>query len=127
MKYTKEWENLTNSMGYWVDMNDPYITYDNRYIESVWWLLSQLHKKGYLYKGYTIQPYSPAAGTGLSTHELNQPGCYRDVKDTTVTAAFKIEDPRPEMTEWGTPCFPRMDHNTVDTSVKHCTVRWPED
>lgn len=105
MKYTKEWENLTNSMGYWVDMNDPYITYDNRYIESVWWLLSQLHKKGYLYKGYTIQPYSPAAGTGLSTHELNQPGCYRDVKDTTVTAAFKIEDPRPEMTEWGTPCF----------------------
>ncbi|WP_302062574.1 isoleucine--tRNA ligase [uncultured Muribaculum sp.] len=105
MKYTKEWENLTNSMGYWVDMNDPYITYDNRYIESVWWLLSQLHKKGYLYKGYTIQPYSPAAGTGLSTHELNQPGCYRDVKDTTVTAAFKIVDPRPEMTEWGTPCF----------------------
>ena len=105
MKYTKEWENLTNSMGYWVDMNDPYITYDNRYIESVWWLLNQLHKKGYLYKGYTIQPYSPAAGTGLSTHELNQPGCYRDVKDTTVTAAFKIVDPRPEMTEWGTPCF----------------------
>lgn len=105
MKYTKEWETLTNSMGYWVDMNDPYITYDNRYIESVWWLLSQLYNKGYLYKGYTIQPYSPAAGTGLSTHELNQPGCYRDVKDTTVTALFAITDPRPEMTEWGKPYF----------------------
>lgn len=105
MKYTKEWENLTNSMGYWVDMNDPYITYDNRYIESVWWLLSRLHKNGYLYKGYTIQPYSPAAGTGLSTHELNQPGCYRDVKDTTVTAIFKIVAPLPEMEGWGTPCF----------------------
>ena len=105
MKYTKEWETLTNSMGYWVDMNDPYITYDNRYIESVWWLLSQLYKKGYLYKGYTIQPYSPAAGTGLSTHELNQPGCYRDVKDTTVTALFAMVDPRPEMTEWGNPYF----------------------
>ena len=105
MKYTKEWETLTNSMGYWVDMNDPYITYDNRYIESVWWLLSQLYKKGYLYKGYTIQPYSPAAGTGLSTHELNQPGCYRDVKDTTVTALFAMVDPRPEMAEWGKPYF----------------------
>ncbi|MBR5332213.1 MAG: isoleucine--tRNA ligase [Muribaculaceae bacterium] len=105
MKYTKEWETLTNSMGYWVDMNDPYITYDNRYIESVWWLLSQLYKKGYLYKGYTIQPYSPAAGTGLSTHELNQPGCYRDVKDTTVTALFAMVNPRPEMAEWGKPYF----------------------
>ncbi|WP_290456380.1 isoleucine--tRNA ligase [Muribaculum intestinale] len=105
MKYTREWENLTNSMGYWVDMNDPYITYDNRFIESVWWLLSQLHKKGYLYKGYTIQPYSPAAGTGLSSHELNQPGCYRDVKDTTVTAQFVIEEPKPEMAECGTPVF----------------------
>lgn len=105
MKYTKEWETLTNSMGYWVDMENPYITYDNRYIESVWWLLSQLYNKGYLYKGYTIQPYSPAAGTGLSTHELNQPGCYRDVKDTTVTALFAMTDPRPEMTEWGKPYF----------------------
>ena len=105
MKYTKEWETLTNSMGYWVDMNDPYITYDNRYIESVWWLLSQLYNKGYLYKGYTIQPYSPAAGTGLSTHELNQPGCYRDVKDTTVTALFAMVNPRPEMAEWGKPYF----------------------
>ena len=105
MKYTKEWETLTNSMGYWVDMNAPYITYDNRYIESVWWLLSQLYNKGYLYKGYTIQPYSPAAGTGLSTHELNQPGCYRDVKDTTVTALFAMVNPRPEMAEWGKPYF----------------------
>lgn len=105
MKYTREWETLTNSMGYWVDMNDPYITYDNRYIESVWWLLSQLYKKGYLYKGYTIQPYSPAAGTGLSTHELNQPGCYRDVKDTTCIAEFTIKDPKESMKGWGTPCF----------------------
>ena len=80
MKYTKEWEDLTHQMGYWVDMKDPYITYDNRYIETLWWLLKQLYKKDLLYKGYTIQPYSPAAGTGLSSHELNQPGCYRDVK-----------------------------------------------
>lgn len=105
MKYTREWESLTNSMGYWVDMDNPYITYDNRYIESVWWLLRQLYDKGYLYKGYTIQPYSPAAGTGLSTHELNQPGCYRDVKDTTVTALFEMTDPREEMKQWGRPCF----------------------
>ncbi|MDD3196561.1 MAG: isoleucine--tRNA ligase, partial [Paludibacter sp.] len=93
MKYTREWEDLTEKMGYWVDMNDPYITYDNRYIESLWWLLKQLYSKGLLYKGYTIQPYSPAAGTGLSTHELNQPGCYRDVKDTTCVAQFKINNP----------------------------------
>ena len=93
MKYTREWEDLTVKMGYWVDMNDPYITYDNRYIETLWWLLKQLYNKGLLYKGYTIQPYSPAAGTGLSTHELNQPGCYRDVKDTTVVAQFKLKNP----------------------------------
>ena len=105
MKYTKEWEDLTHKMGYWVDMKNPYITYDNRYIESVWWLLQQLYKKNYLYKGYTIQPYSPAAGTGLSSHELNQPGCYRDVKDTTCTAMFRIKDPKPEMTGWGTSYF----------------------
>ncbi|MBD5315640.1 MAG: isoleucine--tRNA ligase [Bacteroides sp.] len=105
MKYTREWEALTSSMGYWVDMLDPYITYDNRFIESVWWLLNQLYKKGYLYKGYTIQPYSPAAGTGLSSHELNQPGCYRDVKDTTCTAIFRMLDPKPEMTGWGQPSF----------------------
>ena len=91
LKYTKEWEDLTTKMGYWVDMNDPYITYDNRYIETLWWLLKQLYNKGLLYKGYTIQPYSPAAGTGLSTHELNQPGCYRDVKDTTCVAQFKLK------------------------------------
>ena len=90
MKYTREWEDLTEKMGYWVDMNDPYVTYDNRYIETLWWLLKQLYNKGLLYKGYTIQPYSPAAGTGLSTHELNQPGCYRDVKDTTVVAQFRL-------------------------------------
>ena len=90
MKYTREWEDLTTKMGYWVDMNDPYITYDNRYIETLWWLLKQLYNKNLLYKGYTIQPYSPAAGTGLSTHELNQPGCYRDVKDTTCVAQFHL-------------------------------------
>ncbi len=89
MKYTREWEELTRIMGYWVNMDDPYITYDNRYIETVWWLLKQIYSKGLLYKGYTIQPYSPAAGTGLSSHELNQPGCYRDVKDTTAVAQFK--------------------------------------
>ena len=92
LKYTKEWEDLTHQMGYWVDMNDPYITYDNRYIETLWWLLKQLYNKNLLYKGYTIQPYSPAAGTGLSTHELNQPGCYRDVKDTTCVAQFKLKN-----------------------------------
>jgi isoleucyl-tRNA synthetase len=90
MRYTREWEDLTERMGYWVDMNNPYITYDNRYIETLWWLLKQLYQKDLLYKGYTIQPYSPAAGTGLSTHELNQPGCYRDVKDTTIVAQFKV-------------------------------------
>lgn len=105
MKYTAEWTDLTHKMGYWVDLDDPYITYDNRYIESVWYLLGELYRKGYLYKGYTIQPYSPAAGTGLSSHELNQPGCYRDVKDTTATALFTILDPKEEMTGWGTPCF----------------------
>jgi isoleucyl-tRNA synthetase len=89
MKYTREWEELTRIMGYWVNMDDPYITYDSRYIETVWWLLKQIYNKGLLYKGYTIQPYSPAAGTGLSSHELNQPGCYRDVKDTTIVAQFK--------------------------------------
>ena len=105
MKYTKEWEDLTQKMGYWVDMENPYITYDNRYIETLWYLLKKLYDKGLLYKGYTIQPYSPAAGTGLSTHELNQPGCYRDVKDLTVVAQFKIKTPKPKMTAWGTPYF----------------------
>ncbi len=105
MKYTKEWTDLTHRMGYWVDLENPYITYDQRYMESVWWLLARLYKKGYLYKGYTIQPYSPAAGTGLSSHELNQPGCYRDVKDLTATVLFDILDPKPEMEGWGRPCF----------------------
>ena len=94
MKYTREWTNLTKQMGYWVDLDNPYITYDNKYIETLWYLLKQLYEKGYLYKGFTIQPYSPAAGTGLSSHELNQPGCYRDVKDLTCTAKFHLKDGR---------------------------------
>ncbi|MBQ6871183.1 MAG: isoleucine--tRNA ligase [Bacteroidales bacterium] len=105
MKYTKEWVSLTERIGYWVDMDNPYITYDNKYIETLWYLLKDIYGKGLLYKGYTIQPYSPAAGTGLSSHELNQPGCYRDVKDTTVVGQFRILDPKPEMTQWGTPYF----------------------
>jgi len=105
MMYTAEWRELTEKMGYFVDLDHPYITYDNKYIETLWWLLKQFYQKGLLYKGYTIQPYSPAAGTGLSSHELNQPGCYRDVKDTTCTAQFKMKNPKPEMTEWGTPYF----------------------
>ena len=105
MKFTKEWTDLTHKMGYWVDTEDPYITYDNRYIETLWWLLKELYKKNLLYKGYTIQPYSPAAGTGLSSHELNLPGCYKDVKDTTVIGQFRMLDPKPEMNEWGTPYF----------------------
>ncbi|MDF1698263.1 MAG: isoleucine--tRNA ligase [Saprospiraceae bacterium] len=98
MQYKDVWDDITKKMGYWVDLNDPYITFENNYIESVWWLLKQLHEKDYLYKGYSIQPYSPAAGTGLSTHELNQPGCYKDVTDTTVTAQFEtLEDTLPEI------------------------------
>ena len=105
MMFTQEWRDLTEKMGYFVDLDNPYITYDNKYIETLWWLLKQFYNKGLLYKGYTIQPYSPAAGTGLSSHELNQPGCYRDVKDTTCTALFKMKNPKPEMTGWGTPYF----------------------
>ena len=105
MKFTAEWRQLTEEMGYFVDLDNPYITYDNKYMETLWWLLSQLYNKGLLYKGYTIQPYSPGAGTGLSSHELNQPGCYRDVKDTTVTALFKAVNPKEEWTRWGTPYF----------------------
>ena len=132
MKFTREWETLTNNMGYWVDMANPYITYDNRYIESVWWLLAQLYQKGYLYKGYTIQPYSPAAGTGLSSHELNQPGCYRDVKDTTCVAQFEVLDPRPEQLGWGKPFFlawtttpwtlPSNTALCVGPQIKYCFV-----
>ena len=111
MMFTAEWRELTEKMGYFVDLDNPYITYDNKYIETLWWLLKQFYNKGLLYKGYTIQPYSPAAGTGLSSHELNQPGCYRDVKDTTCTALFKVKmcDEHPEFAEfaenWGTPYF----------------------
>ncbi len=105
MKYTKEWEDLTHQMGYWVNMDDPYITYDSRYIETLWYLLKELYKKNLLYKGYTIQPYSPAAGTGLSSHELNQPGCYRDVKDTTCVAQFKIKQAKAEWTTFGSAYF----------------------
>jgi len=92
MRYTNIWNDLTEKIGYWVDLDDPYITYKPKYMETVWWLLKQLYNKGLLYKGYTIQPYSPKAGTGLSSHELNQPGCYRDVSDTTITAQFKVKD-----------------------------------
>ena len=106
MKYTDKWEELTRVMGYWVDMQDPYVTYDNRYIESVWWLLQQLYNKGLLYKGYTIQPFSPAAGTGLSSHELNQPGCYRNVKDTSAVAMFEVkESSLPELKSAALPTF----------------------
>lgn len=105
MKFTREWEDLTHKMGYWVNMDDPYITYDNRYIETLWYLLKTLYNKKLLYKGYTIQPYSPAAGTGLSSHELNQPGCYRDVKDTTCVAQFKITQPKDEWTTFGDAYF----------------------
>ena len=105
MMFTQEWADLSHLMGYWVDMENPYITYENSYIETLWWLLKQLYNKGLLYKGYTIQPYSPGAGTGLSSHELNQPGCYRDVKDTTMTAQFEITDAPAEWQQHGTPVF----------------------
>ena len=105
MKFTAEWRQLTEEMGYFVDLDHPYITYDNKYIETLWWLLRQLYDKGLLYKGYTIQPYSPGAGTGLSSHELNQPGCYRDVKDTTATALFELTEPKSEWGEWGKAYF----------------------
>ena len=105
MKFTAEWRQLTEELGYVVDLDHPYITYDNKYIETLWWLLRRLYDKGLLYKGYTIQPYSPGAGTGLSSHELNQPGCYRDVKDTTCTALFEILDAKDEWQEWGRPYF----------------------
>ena len=127
MKYTAEWTNLTKQMGYWVDLENPYITYDNKYIETLWYLLKELYKKGYLYKGYTIQPYSPAAGTGLSSHELNQPGCYRDVKDLTCTAKFHLKDGRYIIawttTPWTLPsntalCVgPKIDYVAVKTSA----------
>ena len=106
MKYTKEWVSLTERIGYWVDMNDPYITYDNRYIETLWYLLKKIYDKGLLYKGYSIQPYSPAAGTGLSSHELNQPGCYRDVKDTTAIVQFEVIKNEKSQILYGCETFP---------------------
>ncbi|EPB65793.1 tRNA ligase class I, partial [Ancylostoma ceylanicum] len=111
MRYTDIWNNLTKEMGYWVDMDHPYITYESKYMESVWWLLGELYKKNLLYKGYTIQPYSPKAGTGLSSHELNQPGCYRDVTDTTVVAQFKVkaEDTQPVFQKFGVPASNEAD------------------
>src|SRR5210317_52742 len=106
MKYTDVWNSLTQQIGYWVDMQDPYITYTPKYMESVWWLLKQIYDKGLLYKGYTIQPYSPKAGTGLSSHELNQPGTYQDVSDTTVTAQFKTkEESLPDFLKGSTPLY----------------------
>ena len=106
MKYTDVWNLLTQKMGYWVDMDDPYVTYTSKYMETVWWLIKQIHEKGLLYKGYTIQPYSPKAGTGLSSHELNQPGTYQDVSDTTVTAQFKtIKDSLPDSLKGSAPLY----------------------
>ena len=126
MRYTDIWNDLTLKMGYWVDMEDPYITYDSKYMESVWWLIGQLFEKNLLYKGYTIQPYSPAAGTGLSSHELNQPGCYRDVTDTTVVAQFKIKNENKYFLAWTTTPWtlpsntalcvgPKIEYVTVET------------
>jgi len=126
MKFTKEWTDLTHKMGYWVDLENPYITYDNRYIETLWWLLKQLYNKGLLYKGYTIQPYSPAAGTGLSSHELNQPGCYRDVKDTTCVGQFKMVDPPSRNGGVGHAVLHRMDHHSVDLALELRPLRGPE-
>ena len=123
MEFTGVWEELTRKMGYWVDMKHPYITYENKYIETLWWMLKQLFDKGLLYKGYTIQPYSPAAGTGLSNHELNQPGCYRDVKDTTCTAQFEIiRDERSEFLfddAQGTLYFLAWTTTPLDAALQH--------
>ena len=122
MKYTKEWTSLTQKMGYWVNLDEPYITYDNKYIETLWYLLKQLYNKGLLYKGYTIQPYSPMAGTGLSSHELNQPGCYRDVKDTTCTAQFKLKN-----SDQVEALIGDTHGNSVDIAIQHGTLRRTKD
>ena len=120
MKYTDVWNDLTKKMGYWVDTNNPYVTYDNKYIESVWWLLNQAYDKNYIYKGYTIQPYSPKAGTGLSSHELNQPGCYKQVKDTSITAQFLLKpENKTVFNVKGLRLFHCLDHNSLDTSFKY--------
>jgi len=127
MKYTDAWEDLTHKLGYWVDMDHPYITYDNRYIESLWWILKQFYQKGLLYKGYTIQPFSPAAGTGLSSHELNQPGCSRDVKDTTVTALFRVKSTPSTLSTLST-LFTRVDKvdkvNKVEEGLPLYIMAW---
>ena len=127
MRYTDAWNDLTEKMGYWVDMDDPYITYKPKYMETVWWLLKQIYDKGLIYKGYTIQPYSPKAGTGLSSHELNMPGTYQDITDTTVTAQFKIiKSTLPQFLEQikRRVVFPGMDNYAVDTAIKYCADRW---
>lgn len=126
MKYKDLWDELTLSMGYWVDLENPYITFENKYIETVWYLLDKLYEKNLLYKGYTIQPYSPAAGTGLSTHELNQPGCYRDVKDTSATAQFKVipdEKTRFLPFDEKLPLYILAWTTTLDPALKHCISR----
>lgn len=129
MRYTDIWNDLTEKMGYWVDMENPYVTFEPKYMESVWWLLAQLYNKGLIYKGYTIQPYSPKAGTGLSSHELNQPGCYKDVKDTTVVAQFKLLSNQTLPSEFGIAAakvlvFPCLDDNSMDFTLKYCFGCW---
>ena len=139
MRYTDIWNDLTLKMGYWVDMESPYVTYENKYIESVWWLLKQLDKKDLLYKGYTIQPYSPAAGTGLSSHELNQPGAYQDVKDTTVVAQFRAlpdcagrilrtcGSRKSGCTGAFAGGFLGLDHDSLDIAFQHGLNGWSHD
>ena len=119
MKFKDEWDLLTQKMGYWVDLDDPYITFDKNYMETLWHLLKKFYEKDLLYKGYTIQPYSPAAGTGLSSHELNQPGCYRDVKDTTVVAQFKVKDPSKLGISESAYIY-CMDNYSMDASFQQC-------
>ncbi len=126
MKYTREWEDLTHKMGYWVDMNDPYITYDYRYIETLWWLLKQLYNKGLLYKGYTIQPYSPAAGTGLSSHELNQPRVLQRCKRHDYSRPVQNEKYETGNGRMGNSLFSCMDDDSLDTTVKYCAMRRAE-
>jgi isoleucyl-tRNA synthetase len=123
MMYKDQWDDLTEKMGYWVDLDNPYITYDSKYIESIWWLLKQLYDKQLLYKGYTIQPYSPAAGTGLSSHELNLPGCYKDVKDTSVVAQFKVtRDERSEFLWQKNFNYDNPEHEDSDIYFLACTT-----
>ena len=119
MRYTDIWNDLTLKMGYWVDMENPYVTYESKYMESVWWLLAQLYNKGLLYKGYTIQPYSPKAGTGLSSHELNQPGCYKDVKDTTVVAMFKVLDTELKIEDWK---IPNLQSDNLKSEIRESAI-----